>query len=229
MKTIYLVIASLSLLCSSISTFQVRHRHKNKGGKPLFRKIKKTEMLRLRQKKLYALEKAIIRRRDSKSQKAPLLSRKLTDGVNLSSKQQKGRELYLKKQNKPRNAHVKNTFVLRENQSMNIQGNIKKMKSSHKYKRHSRNRLHKNKIIKRYLSSKINKKFSLDYRRHDRQLLEAKEKKKVKPEADSQLKFTKTKGSGVSGLNGGITYVEREKMTKPMYLNMSPIYDYRGY
>ena len=60
-------------------------------------------------------------------------------------------------------------------------------------------------------------------------MLEAKEKKDVKPEVDNYLKFSKTSGAGMKGLVGGITYVEREKMTKPMYLNMSPVYDYRGY
>lgn len=59
--------------------------------------------------------------------------------------------------------------------------------------------------------------------------LEAKEKKEDLGTVDNALKYTKTKGAGMSGLTGGITYVERPLMTKPLYVNMSPIYDFRGY
>ena len=209
------------------TSFIVRHRHKNKATKPIFHKIKKAEMLRLRQKKLYEMEKSLMEKRERHSHKTSLLSRKLKMGVHLTKKQEKGRELFLKKQNKIPNLKVKNTFVLRENHGMNIKKNIKKMKNHRKYKR-SRVGFN-NKIIDRYLESKINKKFTLDSKGMGRSLLDAKEKKPVKPQNDSYLKFSKTSGSGMKGLNGGITYVERSKMTKPLYLNMSPIYDYRGY
>ena len=78
--------AFLLSLCIPTISFQIHHRHKNKGAHPKFQKIKKTEMLRLRQKKLYALEKSILRRRDSKSMKKSL-ARELHDGVKLSQKQ----------------------------------------------------------------------------------------------------------------------------------------------
>ena len=228
MKLTLLLVAVVAMLGRHSLCFVVRHRHKKKSSKPLFEKIKKTEMLRLRQKKLFQLEKSIIRKRENNLSQSDLLSRKLIQGVHLSKQQQKGRELFLKKQNKPRQLRIKNTFVLRENQGMSIQDNIKKMKAHRKYSRHHHKFGFDNKVIGRYLEARLNKKLSFD-RPRGRSLLEAKAKKEVKPESDSQLKFTKTKGSGVSGLNGGITYVERPKMTKPMYLNMSPVYDFRGY
>ena len=233
MKYFYLILVCLALSFSKVQSFMMHHRHKNKGAKPMFQKIKKKEQIRLRQKQLYALEKKILKRRNKKAQEGSLLSRKLK-GLHLSAKQQKGRELFLKKKPNSKVLKLKNTFVLRENQAMNIKSNIKKMKSLRKSGKHHHFGFN-NKIINRYLQSKIKKKFSFDHSSHltnspqARMLLDAKAKKAVKPESDKDLKFTKTKGSGVSGLNGGITYVERPKMTKPLYLNMSPVYDYRGY
>ena len=235
MKYFYLILVCLALSITKVQSFMIHHRHKNKGAKPMFQKIKKKELIRLRQKQLYSLEKKILQRRNKKAAKGSLLSRKLKLGVHISAKQQKGRELFLKKKPNSKVLKLKNTFVLRENQGMNIKGNIKKMKSLRKSGKHTHHFGFNNKIINRYLQSKIKKKFSFDHSSHlnnspqERRLLDAKVKKAVKPESDSNLKFTKTKGEGVSGLNGGITYVERPKMTKPLYLNMSPVYDYRGY
>ena len=228
MKYIYLILVCLALTME-MSSFMVHHQHKNKGGKPMFQKIKKTERIRLRQKKLYALEKKILQKRHRKAQKGSPLSRKLMKGVHISQKQQKGRELFLSKKPNNKILKLKNTFVLRHNNGMNISGNIKKMKNQRKNGKHHKHFGFNNKIINRYLESKITKKFSIDQYGKGRSLLDAKAKKAVKPKSDSDLKFTKTSGSGVSGLNGGITYVERPKMTKPLYLNMSPVYDYRGY
>lgn len=242
MKATHLTLLIFAFLLPLATPFVVRHRHKRKTSKPMFKKMKKAELLRMRQRQLYNLEVHLLEKRDKASRKKQMFSRKLYHGVHLSQKQKKGRELYLAKTKKviPK-LRVKNTFVLRENDQMNIHKNISKMKKSHKYSKKHKFGFN-NKVIQRYLLSK--KKVNLDnanLQRYEqksntfakgkvaRDLLEAKAKKDVKPVEDKYLKFSKTSGIGMKGLVGGITYVEREKMTKPMYLNMSPVYDYRGY
>ena len=160
-------------------------------------------------------------------------------------KSQEERRLNIQKtvlKNKNAGLNFTNPYFLRNKKMMTIDSNIKLKGGSPRHQRILRDEFLADKIkakVKSHTLEKIldlNRKTRKHYERslrqlnpHNRLLLDAKEKKKVVPERDSDLAFTKTSGQGVKGITGGVTYVEREKPTKPMYVNMSPIYDFRGY
>ena len=223
MKCVPAFVVILMTFCSFSETFVMRHRRKKHSSKVKFQKIKKGEQLRLQAKKLIELERQIQERHNHSK-----LSSKWNHSprTNKDAQHKRARELFLSKTHHPKTLKFKNLFALRKSKAMTIKSNLEKrsrLRKTHK-------RSHVNKLIMdRYLESHIKLSNKISLHREPRVLEKAKEKVAPKGTDDYDLKYKKTKGAGVSGINGGITYVERPKMTKPLYVNMSPIYDFRGY
>ena len=153
MKSLLSKLVVITLIFSSLNSFAVHHQHKTYGGKDRFTKIKKAEALRLNAKRMLKIKNIIALRHQGKHTKtlSDIIPLKLS--LMLSAAQKKGRELFLSKQEKPKEpSRTRNLYILRKHNGMTIHSNIKKMKTSHH--KHYRNGYNK-KLVRRYLESRI--------------------------------------------------------------------------
>lgn len=155
----------LFLLTELSVCWSARHRHRSRSTHLRFQKLKMQEMVRLKTKKLKALERAMDAKIAKESgektmslkEKVSLKMKYLKSKTERELKVIEEKQLVMEEKKKRRASHLKSLFALRKMKMMNIDSNMENMRrgnTRHKQFGYSR------KLMKRYLESRIQKRFT---------------------------------------------------------------------
>ena len=155
----------LFLLTELSVCWSARHRHRTRGAHLRFQSVTTQEIVRLKTKKLKALELAV----DSKiakesgqqtmslKEKVSLKMKYLKSKTERELKEIEEKQLVMEEKKKRRASHLKSLFALRKMKMMNIDSNLESMRRGNtRHKRFGYSR----KLMKRYLESRIQKRFT---------------------------------------------------------------------